>query len=110
MRYQKILFCLLFFALSFDSLATHIRAGEVIARRLSALTYEFTFFGYRDEDGVLFGQGRFNFGDGEIWGDDPTDSDALRSHVYQLRKAIDKPFDTAIIKTIHSVGLALDIA
>ncbi|ESP94328.1 response regulator transcription factor [Pseudoalteromonas luteoviolacea] len=46
----------------------------------------------------------------KIWGDDPTDSDALRSHVYQLRKAIDKPFDTAIIKTIHSVGLALDIA
>ncbi|AOT10901.1 response regulator transcription factor [Pseudoalteromonas luteoviolacea] len=44
----------------------------------------------------------------KIWGDDPTDSDALRSHIYQLRKAIDKPFDSAIIKTIHSVGLALD--
>ncbi|KZN59172.1 hypothetical protein N473_03180 [Pseudoalteromonas luteoviolacea CPMOR-1] len=44
----------------------------------------------------------------KIWGDDPTDSDALRSHIYQLRKAIDKPFDTAVIKTIHSVGLALD--
>ncbi|MCF6441383.1 response regulator transcription factor [Pseudoalteromonas luteoviolacea] len=47
---------------------------------------------------------------GKIWGDEPTDSDALRSHVYQLRKAIDKPFEKALIKTIHSVGLALDIA
>ncbi|MBQ4879602.1 response regulator transcription factor [Pseudoalteromonas luteoviolacea] len=46
----------------------------------------------------------------KIWGDEPTDSDALRSHVYQLRKAIDKPFEKALIKTIHSVGLALDIA
>ncbi|MDK1288198.1 response regulator transcription factor [Pseudoalteromonas umbrosa] len=45
----------------------------------------------------------------KIWGDEPTDSDALRSHVYQLRKAIDKPFEKAVIKTIHSVGLALDI-
>ncbi|KZN29786.1 hypothetical protein N474_16670 [Pseudoalteromonas luteoviolacea CPMOR-2] len=45
----------------------------------------------------------------KIWGDEPTDSDALRSHVYQLRKSIDKPFEDAIIKTIHSVGLALDI-
>ena len=50
--------------------ATHIRAGEVIARRISSLTYEFTFFGYRDQDGVLFGQGRFDFGDGFIYGDD----------------------------------------
>ncbi|MCF2857688.1 response regulator transcription factor [Pseudoalteromonas sp. SMS1] len=45
----------------------------------------------------------------KIWGDEPTDSDALRSHVYQLRKSIDKPFEKNVIKTIHSVGLALDI-
>ncbi|WP_206076640.1 response regulator transcription factor [Pseudoalteromonas rubra] len=44
-----------------------------------------------------------------IWGDEPTDSDALRSHIYQLRKAIDKPFVSPIIKTIHGIGFALDI-
>lgn len=44
-----------------------------------------------------------------IWGEDGTDSDSLRSHIYQLRKAVDKPFATPLIKTIHSVGLALDI-
>ena len=54
-------------------MSTHIRAGEIIARRVDnvTLTYEFTFFGYRDQEGVLFGQGRFDFGDGEIYGDDP---------------------------------------
>ncbi|ODB33340.1 DNA-binding response regulator [Pseudoalteromonas sp. BMB] len=44
-----------------------------------------------------------------IWGEEGTDSDSLRSHIYQLRKAVDKPFPTAIIKTIHSVGLVLDL-
>ena len=44
----------------------------------------------------------------KIWGDEPTDSDALRSHFYQLRKALDKPFEHAIIKTIHGVGFTLN--
>ncbi|BBN83826.1 DNA-binding response regulator [Pseudoalteromonas sp. A25] len=44
----------------------------------------------------------------KIWGDEPTDSDALRSHIYQLRKAIDKPFSAPVIKTLHGVGFALD--
>ncbi|PCK32442.1 response regulator transcription factor [Pseudoalteromonas piscicida] len=44
-----------------------------------------------------------------IWGEEGTDSDSLRSHIYQLRKTVDKPFPTAIIKTIHSVGLVLDL-
>jgi DNA-binding winged helix-turn-helix (wHTH) protein len=43
----------------------------------------------------------------KIWGDEPTDSDALRSHFYQLRKVLDKPFEQAIIKTIHGVGFSL---
>ncbi|GLX79916.1 DNA-binding response regulator [Thalassotalea insulae] len=44
-----------------------------------------------------------------IWGEEGTDSDSLRSHIYQLRKVVDKPFPTAIIKTVHSVGLVLDL-
>ncbi|MDE3272019.1 response regulator transcription factor [Pseudoalteromonas sp. G4] len=43
----------------------------------------------------------------KIWGDEPTDSDALRSHFYQLRKVLDKPFAKPIIKTIHGVGFSL---
>lgn len=43
----------------------------------------------------------------KIWGDDYTDSDALRSHVYQLRRALDKPFSMPLIKTLHGIGFAL---
>ncbi|WP_245961411.1 response regulator transcription factor [Thalassotalea euphylliae] len=43
----------------------------------------------------------------KLWGDAPTESDALRSHFYQLRKALDKPFDIPIVKTIHGVGFGL---
>lgn len=44
-----------------------------------------------------------------IWKDEPTESDALRSHIYQLRTALDKPFEHALIKTLHGVGFTLDI-
>ncbi len=44
-----------------------------------------------------------------IWGDDLTESDSLRSHIYQLRQALDKPFETPMIKTVHGVGFGLDI-
>jgi len=62
-----IFFTLLFF--SYHSIATHIRAGEVVAKKISTLRYEFTFFGYRDQDGVIFTNGRFDFGDGNFAGD-----------------------------------------
>lgn len=42
-----------------------------------------------------------------IWGEDPPDSDALRTHLHALRQAIDKPFDSPIIKTIPGVGYRL---
>ena len=40
----------------------------------------------------------------EIWGDILPDSDTLRSHMYNLRKQIDKPFETALLQTIQSRG------
>ncbi|GIX32931.1 MAG: DNA-binding response regulator [Lysobacterales bacterium] len=40
----------------------------------------------------------------EIWGDELPDSDTLRSHLYNLRKVVDKPFDKPLIHTIHSAG------
>ena len=43
----------------------------------------------------------------EVWGDLLPDSDTLRSHLYNLRKIIDKPFDKALLHTIHSAGYRL---
>ena len=40
----------------------------------------------------------------EIWGDILPDSDTLRSHMYNLRKQIDKPFDQTLLQTIQSRG------
>ncbi|NNP69964.1 response regulator transcription factor [Acinetobacter sp. Ac_5812] len=41
----------------------------------------------------------------ELWGDEEPESDALRSHIYNLRKMIDKPFQDKLIHTISGVGL-----
>jgi DNA-binding response OmpR family regulator len=45
----------------------------------------------------------------KLWADEPTESDALRSHIYQLRNMLDKPFDYSMIKTIHGIGFVLDV-
>jgi DNA-binding response OmpR family regulator len=42
-----------------------------------------------------------------LWGDDPPDSDALRSHIYTLRRAVDRPFTRPLILTVHGVGYKL---
>nr|WP_275978047.1 response regulator transcription factor [Idiomarina rhizosphaerae] len=39
-----------------------------------------------------------------LWADEPPDGDALRSHMYKLRQAIDRPFDTHLIHTVHRIG------
>jgi len=39
-----------------------------------------------------------------LWADEPPDGDALRSHMYKLRQAIDKPFDNILIRTVHRIG------
>ena len=43
----------------------------------------------------------------KLWGDNPPDSDALRSHVYSLRAALDKPFESAMLKTLPNLGYRL---
>lgn len=43
-----------------------------------------------------------------IWGDELTDSDSLRSHIYQLRQSLDKPFTRPMLKTVHGVGFSLE--
>ncbi|MFM7121005.1 MAG: response regulator transcription factor [Gammaproteobacteria bacterium] len=40
----------------------------------------------------------------ELWGDDLPDSDTLRSHLYNLRRAIDRPFEKPLIETLAGRG------
>ncbi len=42
-----------------------------------------------------------------IWGNTRPDSDALRAHMSVLRTAIDRPFDKALIRTVHGIGYQL---
>ena len=42
-----------------------------------------------------------------VWGEDPPDSDALRTHLQSLRQVIDKPFGWPMLKTIGGVGYRL---
>lgn len=39
-----------------------------------------------------------------LWADERPDGDALRSHMYKLRQAIDRPFDSRLIHTVHRIG------
>jgi len=39
-----------------------------------------------------------------LWGDDPPDGDMLRSHIYELRRSVDGPFDMKLIHTLPRVG------
>ena len=39
-----------------------------------------------------------------LWADELPDGDALRSHMYKLRQAIDRPFDSPLIHTVHRIG------
>ena len=43
----------------------------------------------------------------EVWGDDLPNSDAFRSHLYNLRKVLDKPFETQLIHTVSGLGYKL---
>ena len=42
-----------------------------------------------------------------IWPDNPPEPGTLRSHLYLLRQAVDKPFPSPMIHTVHGVGYRL---
>jgi DNA-binding response OmpR family regulator len=42
-----------------------------------------------------------------IWGDEPCESDALRTHVHHLRQCIDKPFKKNTLITVTRIGYRL---
>jgi DNA-binding response OmpR family regulator len=42
-----------------------------------------------------------------VWGEVLPDSDTLRSHLYTLRKVIDRPFARPLLHTVHGAGYRL---
>ena len=42
-----------------------------------------------------------------VWGEDPPDGDMLRSHIYELRRAVDGPFAEKLIHTLPRIGYRL---
>jgi len=45
-----------------------------------------------------------------LWGENPPDSDALKSHIYALRNALDKPFSgRPMLVTITNLGFKLSV-
>ncbi|KXI28636.1 response regulator transcription factor [Paraglaciecola hydrolytica] len=45
----------------------------------------------------------------KIWQDNPPQTEALKSHIYALRNALDKPFEHKMLLTVANVGYRLDI-
>ncbi len=43
----------------------------------------------------------------EVWGDDLPNADSLKVHLFKLRQAIDTPFESKLIHTVHGVGVAI---
>jgi DNA-binding response OmpR family regulator len=44
----------------------------------------------------------------KIWADSPPDSDALKSHIYALRQALDKSFAFPMLVTVKNLGYRLE--
>ena len=44
----------------------------------------------------------------KVWGEEAPQSDPLRSHLYVLRQALDRPFATPMLRTVHGVGFKLE--
>jgi len=92
MKFKYLFFLTVCFLLAFrqQASATHIRAGEIIAERIStqALTYRITVVGYTDTGSqVEFGPGNINFGDGtEVRLDTEADFSTTESLGNQVRK------------------------
>lgn len=44
-----------------------------------------------------------------LWGDEPPEGSALRNHIHELRKIIDKPFEYPMLETAPHVGWRLKL-
>ncbi len=78
-----------------------IRAGEHI--RLNPVGHKLLATLMRRSPGVV----RRTVLEEVLWGDGRPSSDSLRSHIFQLRQALDKPFARPLLHTVHCVGYRL---
>ncbi len=83
-----------------------MRAGQTIV--LTRLSYQLLRVLMRESPAVVSRQRL----EAEVWGDQPPETDSLRSHIHLLRRAIDHPFSAPLLHTVHGVGyrLAGDLA
>ena len=77
------------------------RAGQAVA--LTRLGYQLLRVLMRESPAVVSRQRL----ESEVWGDEPPETDSLRSHIHLLRRAIDHPFATPLLHTVHGVGYRL---
>lgn len=42
-----------------------------------------------------------------IWGDEPPDSDTLRSHIHGVRSQVDQTAERRLLHTVHGIGYRL---
>ena len=45
--------------------------------------------------------------EGRIWGEEPPESGSLRTHIYHVRRILDRPFDHPLLETVHGIGYRL---
>jgi DNA-binding response OmpR family regulator len=88
--------------LSLDAETFEVRRGDT-AIQLSKTLFEILKILMRESPRVV----SRNTLERELWGDDLPDSDALRSHLYNLRRLVDRPFDSAYIQTLAGQGYRL---
>jgi DNA-binding response OmpR family regulator len=90
--------------LTLDTASAEVtRAGERI--RLSKTQFEMLRLLMRESPNVVSREAL----ERAIWGDDPPDSDALRSHLYNLRRLVDKPFGQELIETLPGRGFRIRV-
>ncbi len=44
----------------------------------------------------------------QLWGENEPNMEVLRSHIYQLRNQLDKPYDKYMLRTIPKIGFRLE--
>jgi gliding motility-associated-like protein len=97
---KKIILLIILICCSLGEIfATHIRAGEITAKRIgcSGREYEFTLTAYRDTGSdILFGNGEFTFGDGE--------SIMLNPDGFSRKEIIDDEIELVEFKIRHDYG------
>lgn len=68
MLLRRLIVVIIFLSSALMLRATHIKGGHIEYEEIATNTFKFTFTGYRDINGVIFGNEAFHFGDGSTFG------------------------------------------